>query len=104
MRSTDGRAEKRTAVKVPVHIVHMENASIAETTTMLNISRYGARVITSRRWRPGDRLGLTSLSGEFQRRASVIYCHPLTAGQFCIGVEFGASVKNWENAPSSNVA
>jgi hypothetical protein len=104
MRATDGRLEKRVAAKVPVHIVHMQNAAIAETTTTIDISRYGARVATSRRWHPGDQLGLTSLSGEFQRRATVIYCHPLADSQFCIGVEFDPSVRNWKEAPSRSAA
>jgi hypothetical protein len=104
MRATDGRLEKRVTAKVPVHVIAMENSSIAETTTTLDISRYGARVISSRRWRPGDELGLTSLSGEFHRRATVIYCHPLADRQFCIGLEFGPSVRNWKEAPSRSAA
>ena len=104
MRATDGRLEKRVTAKVPIHIIHMENAAVAETTTTLDISRYGARLATSRRWHPGDQLGLTSLSGEFQRRATVIYCHPLADSQFCIGVEFGVSVRNLREARSSTAA
>jgi hypothetical protein len=106
MRS-DGRIAKRAAVKVPVHIVPMEIDFIAETTTTLNISRRGARVLTSQRWCPGDQLGLTSMSGEFRRHARVIYCYPLTNGQFCVGLEFGASIKGikeGKDAPWANVA
>lgn len=86
----------------------MEIDFIAETTTTLNISRRGARVLTSQRWRPGDQLGLTSMSGEFTRQGRVIYCYPLTNGQFCVGLEFGASIKGikeWkEDPPWANVA
>jgi PilZ domain len=104
MRSADGRIEKRATVRVPVHIVPMENAFIAETTTTLNISRRGARVLTSRRWRPGDQLGLSSMSGEFRRQGTVIYCYPHTDGQFCVGLEFGANMKSWKDAPWASVA
>ncbi len=101
---SDGRIAKRANVKVPVRLAAVENAFIAETTTTLNISRRGARVLTSRRWRPGDQLGLTSTSGEFRRQGKVIYCYPLTNGQFCVGLEFGASIQDWKDAPWANVA
>jgi len=95
---TDGRIEKRTAVKVLVHLMAMENPFNAETTTTVNISRNGARIISSRRWCPGQQLLLTSLSGEFRRQGTVIHCNPLTDGQFCVGLEFDANIKNWECA------
>ena len=101
---SDGRIEKRAKVKVPVHIVPVENAFIAETTTTVNISRHGARLLTSRRWRPGEQLALTLLSGEFQRYGRVIYCCPLTDGQFCVGLEFDASIKTEKDAIWASVA
>lgn len=86
---SDGRIEKRARVTVPVHLVPFENAFIAETTMTVNISRRGARVITSRRWRPGEQVAFASTSGQFQRKATVVYCHPQTDGQFCMGLDFG---------------
>jgi hypothetical protein len=97
MRS-DGRIEKRATVKVPVHIVPVENAFVAETTMTVNISRRGVRILSSRRWVPGEELDLTSSSGEFQRQAKVIYCYPLTDQRFCVGLEFEASTKDWRDA------
>jgi hypothetical protein len=96
---SDGRIEKRVTVKVPVHIVPMENAFTAETTTMVNVSHRGARVLTGRRWKPGEQLGVTSLSGEFRRHGKVIYCHPVAEGQFCVGLEFGVNGHSWKDAP-----
>jgi hypothetical protein len=104
MGSLNGRIEKRASTKVPVRIVPLEIDFIAETTTTLNISRRGARVLTSQRWHPGDRLGLTSMSGEFRRQGRVIYCYPLTNGQLCVGLEFRASIKEGEDALWANVA
>lgn len=101
---SDGRVEKRATVRVPVHIVPVENAFIAETTTTVNISRHGARLLTSRRWRPGEQLALTLLSGEFQRYGRVIYCCPLSDGQFCVGLEFDASIKTEKDAAWASVA
>jgi hypothetical protein len=101
---SDGRLEKRAAVKVPVRLLPAENALVAETATTLNISRYGARLLTRRRWRPGEQVDLISMSGEFRRQARVVYCNLLTDGQFCVGLEFGASVKAWKNGPWTSVA
>jgi hypothetical protein len=103
-KRSDGRLEKRATVKVPVRIVNVENALIAETTTTLNISRRGARIVAIRRWQPGDEVDLASLSGGFQRLGRVIYCHALADGQFCVGLEFGATIKDWKEAPWASVA
>jgi hypothetical protein len=100
---SDGRIEKRAIVKVPVHIVSLENAFIAETTTTVNISRHGVRVLTSRRWHAGEQLGLTLLSGEVQRQGRVIYCYPLTDGQFCVGLEFDVGIKTGKDATWASV-
>jgi hypothetical protein len=96
---SDGRIEKRAAVKVPVHIVPVENALTAETTTMVNVSRRGARVLTGRRWRPGEVLGITSMSGEFRRQGRVVYCHPVADGRFCVGMEFSPNSNAWKDTP-----
>ena len=101
---SDGRLEKRATVKVPVRLLPVENALNPETATTANISRFGARVFTNRRWLPGELLDIASMSGEFRRQARVVYCHPLKEGQFCIGLEFGVSVKNLRIEPWSSVA
>jgi PilZ domain len=106
MRS-DGRIEKRATVKVPVRLVPVGNArivEIVETTTTVNISRHGARLLTGRRWRPGEQLALTLPSGVFQRYGRVIYCRPLTDGQFCVGLEFDASIRAEKDAAWASVA
>jgi PilZ domain len=103
MRS-GGRIEKRARVKVPVHIVPVENAFVVETTTTVNISRHGARLLTSRHWRPGEQLALSSSSGDIQRLCQVIYCSPLAEAQFCVGLEFDESDKSREGRQDSQIA
>jgi len=100
----DGRAEKRAAVQVPVRLLSTENPLNPEFVTTLNISRFGARVFTNRRWVPGDLVDIASLTGEFRRQARVVYCHPLPGGHFCIGLEFGASIMNGKNVSLTSVA
>jgi hypothetical protein len=91
---SDGRIEKRAMVKVPVHISPLESAFVPETATTVNISRHGARLLMNRRWQPGERLSLASLSGEIQRQGRVIYCCRVTKVQFCVGMEFDESDRN----------
>jgi hypothetical protein len=100
----DKRIEKRAATKVPIHLLPMENALIRESTMTVNISRSGARILTDRRWRPGEFLDLASSTGEFHRQCRVIYCHPLTDRQFCVGLEFDASLRSRKDARWASVA
>ena len=101
---SDGRIEKRAPVKLSVHLVPFENRFVAETTLTVNISRRGARVVTGRRWRPGEQVVLTSTSGEFRRQATVVYCYPQTDGQFCMGLDFGANGRTAKDALWTDVA
>jgi hypothetical protein len=100
----DKRIENRAATKVPIHLVPMENALVRESTITVNVSRSGARILTNRRWRPGDLLDLASSAGEFHRQCRVIYCHLLTDRQFCLGLEFDASIRSRKNASWASVA
>jgi hypothetical protein len=90
---SDGRAEKRTTTRVLVRIVPVNNALLAETTAMVDISRNGARILTSRRWHPGERLYLNLLSGAVRRQGRVIYCYPQTDGQFSVGIKLDVNLK-----------
>jgi len=97
MRS-EGRIEKRVAVKIPVHLVPEGNTFVAEPTTIINISRRGACVLAGRHWEPGEQLCLASSLRNFRREARVVYCHPRSNGQFCMGLEFDASIGDRNNA------
>jgi len=101
---SDGRIEKRETLRVPVHMAPMESAFNMETATTVNISLHGARILTNRRWRPGDQLSLTSSSGEYRLQGKVIYCYQMIEGQFCVGVEFDVSIKNWRDVIWVDVA
>jgi PilZ domain len=90
MRS-EGRIEKRAAVKIPARLVPGGSSFLAEAGTVVNVSPRGACVLTSRRWRLGEHLDLTTASGGFRRQATVVYCRPLMNGQFRVGLEFGAT-------------
>jgi hypothetical protein len=66
-----------------------------ETTFTENVSSGGAKVVSSRPWRAGERISFVLLPGGFQVKARVVYCHPRGNREFIIGLEFLESVARW---------
>ena len=67
----------------------------AESTFTENVSAKGARVVSVRRWEAGDRLTVSSRTGEFRSSARVAYCQPLQGDGFAIGLEFLETKGRW---------
>ena len=82
------RAERRIPMEIGVYLEGNRQAPGAESTFTENVSERGARVVSSRRWEPNDRLTLSSRSGEFRSSARVAYCQPMQGDGFAVGVEF----------------
>jgi hypothetical protein len=59
-----------------------------ETTFTENVSSKGARVVTSRRWRPNDRLIVATMTGSFHSVARVAYCESIQSAGYAVGIEF----------------
>lgn len=93
----DGRIEKRVPMAVPVDLVIAEEMLVAERVVTVNVSPHGARVVTKRRWRAEEQPWLASLTSYFRLQGSVVYCQPLTNGDFCVGLKFRASFIDWGN-------
>ncbi|PYT52603.1 MAG: hypothetical protein DMG46_26585 [Acidobacteria bacterium] len=55
----------------------------------------GARVVSARRWQPGETLVFASRTGEFRSSGRVAYCQPLQGEGFAIGVEFLEPKGRW---------
>jgi len=91
----DGRAEKRVAMAIPVCLVIVNKLQVAEQAITVNVSSYGARVLTKRRWYPNEQARLARSSGEFRAQTKVVYCEPLTDGHFCIGLKFHSPILDW---------
>ena len=75
-------------MEISVYLEGNRQVPGAESTFTENVSAKGARVVSVRRWEPGDRLMFTSRTGEFRSSARVAYCQPLQGDGFAIGVEF----------------
>ncbi len=96
-RPLDGRIEKRVPMAVPVDLVIAEEMLVAERVVTVNVSPHGARVVTKRRWRVEEQPWLASLTSYFRLQGSVVYCQPLTNGDFCVGLKFRGSLMDWED-------
>ncbi len=92
----DGRIEKRILMAVPVDLVIAEEMLVSERVVTVNVSPRGARVVTKRHWRAEEQLWVVSLTSYFRLKGSVVYCQPLTNGDFCVGLKFRASFTGWE--------
>jgi hypothetical protein len=91
----DGRIEKRISMAVPVDLVIVEEMLFSERVVTVNVSPHGACVVTKRRWRAEEQPWVASLTSYFRLQGSVVYCQPLTNGDFCVGLKFRASFIDW---------
>jgi hypothetical protein len=89
------RYEKRVPMTVAVNISSLQQAPGVETTFTEDVSANGARVVSTRRWQPGERLCFALLPGDFRATARVVYCHPQRDDEFAIGLEFLEPVARW---------
>jgi hypothetical protein len=89
------RMEKRIPMAVAVRISGNERVPDIETVFTENVSERGARIMTSRRWRPDDSVLIVSLPGDFHARARVAYCERAPDANFAIGLEFLEPSGHW---------
>ena len=64
-------------MEVLVDLASVDVRMPAQEGVTENISPRGARVLTSKPWKPNDRLNVRSLLGNFRSRARVVYCVPV---------------------------
>ena len=91
----DGRSERRVTMAIPVCLAAAEKLHVAEQAMTVNVSSQGARVVTRRRWHPGEEPRLASSSGALGAQTTVVYCEPLPDGHFCIGLKLLSAIMNW---------
>lgn len=93
----DGRTERRVTKAIPVCLVTVGNLHVAEQVVTVNLSPHGARVKTGRRWHPDERPRLASRSGKLLTHTRIVYCQPLSDGNFCIGLKFQSPLPEYES-------
>ncbi len=91
------RTEDRMPMKITVDLASLDVRTPAQEGVTENVSPRGARILTSKPWKPNDRLNVRSLLGNFRSRARVVYCVPTEPGQFAIGLQLFATAGNWKS-------
>jgi hypothetical protein len=91
------RTESRTPMKVSVDLSSLDVRTPAQEGVTENISPRGARVLTSKPWKPNERLNVRSLRGNFRSRARVVYCVPVDKDQFAVGLQLFAAAGKWRS-------
>jgi hypothetical protein len=91
------RTELRTPMEVIVDLSSVDLRTPAQEGVTENISPRGARVLTSKPWKPNDRLNIRSLLGNFRSRARVVYCVPVKNDRFAVGLQLFAAAGNWRS-------
>jgi len=94
------RRETRIPMEVGVHITGHPALPGTETTFTENVSPRGARVLSVRRWKTGDRLTISTLTGSFRSIARVAYCQLVPETGFAVGLEFIDPNGRWVVADS----
>ena len=89
------RVERRIPMEIPVLLDGHRRMPGTESTFTENVSARGARVVSTRRWKQGERLMFASRTGEFRSSARVAYCQPLQGDGFAVGVEFLEPKGRW---------
>jgi len=89
------RKETRIPMEIPVVLDGHRQIPGVEATFTENVSAWGARVVSTRRWDKGAPLLFASRTGEFRSEARVAYCQPLHGDGYAIGVEFLEPKGRW---------
>jgi hypothetical protein len=91
------RTEDRIPMKITVDLSSLDVRTPAQEGVTENVSPRGARVLTSRPWKPNERLNVRSLLGNFRSRARVVYCVPVDNDQFAVGLQLFAAAGKWRS-------
>jgi hypothetical protein len=91
------RAEDRIPMKITVDLSSLDVRMPAQEGVTENVSPRGARVLTSRPWKPNERLNVRSLLGNFRSRARVVYCVSVDNDQFAVGLQLFAAAGKWRS-------
>jgi PilZ domain len=88
------RVEERKYMKVGVDLCSIDVRTPAHAGVTDNVSRHGARVLTSRALEPNERLNLRSMLGNYRSRARVVYCVP-EGEMYAVGLQLYAIAGDW---------
>jgi hypothetical protein len=90
-----GRLHRRIHLTVPVRLLNPGEPRVAEDAVTENVSPRGARVLVKTPIEPDALLLLKSPAPRFRTSVRVVYCEPLSGGQFGLGLELEEVSVNW---------
>ncbi len=97
------RVEVRVPLTGPMWLTSLENGGEFEITTTENASTTGARVVTSKPWKPNESVLISQPPG-FCAIGRIAYCHQMPSENFALGISLEASPSDWlqslEDSPS----
>jgi PilZ domain len=96
MQATTHRVEERIPLTVRVDLCSLDVRHPTQEGVTENVSTHGVRVVSNNPWKCNQRLNLWCLPGDFRARARVVYCEPLGARSFAIGLQVLASSGGWK--------
>lgn len=90
-----GRLHRRIHLTVPVKLLNTGEPRVAEDGVTENVSPWGARVLVNKPIEPDALLLLKSFTPRFRTSVRVVYCEPLSGGQFGLGLQLEGPSVNW---------
>lgn len=99
-----GRLETRRIFTLPIKLLDPREPEVTENGVTENVSRLGARVLVRAPKKPNAILFLDSPVNSFRTLARVVYCEPLSDGQFGIGLQLKEPTVEWGDKGLSRAA
>ena len=97
------RVEVRVPFTGPVWLTSLENGGEFEITTTENASTTGARVVSSKPWKPNESVLISQPPG-FCAVGRITYCRRMPSENFALGISLEAPPSDWlqslEDSPS----
>lgn len=87
-----GRSKPRGLVHMGANLQSRLEPAWADTVIVENISAYGARVRTRRKWVAHERVDLQPAFGDEPLEAEVVYCERLADSNYAVGLRFAQAV------------
>ena len=87
---SDGRSGRRIPKRLTTELSRPDEFVPKEITFTENVSAWGARITTARRWQPGTRVLIRFLRDGRLFQGRVAYCQRKESGDFAIGVTVAA--------------
>lgn len=88
-----GRGKKRLAKGQVVALARPDSLGLEHPTTRENISEQGRRLVTEQRWKPGERVLLTTSKTGSRVAARVIYRERLSEKRFAAAPELSTPLQ-----------